>query len=77
MQNIRHLPESSGVILAKANKLSSGFVLKYPLFLRDRQIRFAAAAAGFGGDGAMDLLSYVEFQNSYKMVQKGHSNVLK
>jgi len=74
---VQHDSVNSIAHLTKASKGSSGTVLRYVFYVRDRWHRLASASSGFGGDGAMDLLSYVEFQHQYKGVQRGHTQVLK
>ena len=70
LHHVRHDAASSITHLTKASKMSdSSTPLRYVFYVRDRWHRMANATSGFGGDGAMDLLSYVEFQHQYKGVQ--------
>lgn len=50
--------------------------LRFIIFVRDRQ-RKQKAQGEAAGEGAMDLVSYVEFQNSFALLLRGHRAALR
>jgi len=70
--------QQSQQLLSRVKKLRTGADLRFQIFCRDREQTQGGGTPGMGGggEGAMDLISYVEFQNKFKGAKKSHRKAL-
>ncbi|GAB4813118.1 hypothetical protein N2152v2_000164 [Parachlorella kessleri] len=70
----RKAPQAGAGLLEVARKLETTMGERYMIFVRDREQK---QRSGSGGGSSTDLLSYVEFQNSFKAALDMHRQALK
>ena len=61
----------------RARGMGPTFVDRFRIYSIDRERRQRAAGEQSAGEGAMDLVSYVEFQNNFTALQKSHRAALR
>lgn len=72
---VRQNSQSSNAQMTRAGKLPLGWALKLHIFVRN--VEEKTKASHKSGDGAMDLISYVEFQQNFKILLSAHTAALK
>jgi hypothetical protein len=65
--DVRHNVQSGWNHLDQAAKLGPGLSYQFSIFSRKQEHKQQSGGGG-GGEGAVDLVSYVEFQKLYKCV---------
>lgn len=56
-------------VLARVKKMSANMDVRFQGFCRDREQTQRGGSGSVGAEGAMDLVSFVEFHNNFKSVQ--------
>ena len=69
--------QKSSAQLQRARQLPMSLGLRFQVFCRDREAMQAGADSGLGAEGAMDLVTYVEFQNNFQAAQRSHTQALR
>lgn len=74
--SVRNNGQAATVQLSRARKTRLTFGERFMIFVRDRE-RKQRSGTEQAGDAAMDLVSYVEFQNNYRALLQSHMAALK
>ncbi|PNH03659.1 Tiny macrocysts protein B [Tetrabaena socialis] len=62
--------------LQTAKKQSPGLLERFAIFSREQEHTQKASGANGGGDSAVDLVAYVEFQRNHRLVVRAHREAL-
>ncbi|PNH07141.1 Tiny macrocysts protein B, partial [Tetrabaena socialis] len=68
--------QSGWAQLEEARRMPLNLSYRFSIFTREQQHKQKAAAVSSSGENASDLVSYVEFQRNYKLIQSYHKAAL-